>query len=126
MAIILHLSVCIGPDVGSLHFGDSMASVNHTNAPASPFHVNPAQLISQGNKCSVRSIILMAQMPCHAHRVQLMMITEPTLWHELFKGITYREVIQSLLSTFGLKRRLRIYAAEKTIKNIFKNKYINK
>lgn len=78
MAIILHLSVCIGPDVSSLHFGDSMASVNHTNAPASPFHINSAQLDSQGNKCSVCSIILMAQMPCHAHRVQLMMmITEP-------------------------------------------------
>lgn len=45
-----------------------------------------------------------------------------TLWHELFKGITYREVIQSLLSTFGLKRRLRIYAAKKTIKNILKER----
>lgn len=86
MAIILHLSVCIGPDVASLHFGDSMASVNYTNAPAwLPHPPNPPpkvkpqhRLIAHGNKCSVRRVILMAQMPCHAHMVQLMMmITEP-------------------------------------------------
>lgn len=77
MAIILHLAVGIGTDGGPLHFGDSIASVIHINTPASPLHVNLAQLILLGNKCSVHSIILMVQMPCHAHRVQLMMITEP-------------------------------------------------
>lgn len=45
MAIIPRLSVCIGPDVGSLLLGDSMASVNQTNATASPFNVNLGQLI---------------------------------------------------------------------------------
>lgn len=55
----------------ALHFGDSIASVIHINTLASPLHVN------LGNKCSVHSIILMVQMPCHAHRVQLMTITEP-------------------------------------------------
>lgn len=36
MAIIPHPSVCIGPDVVALHFGDSMASVNYTNASPPP------------------------------------------------------------------------------------------
>lgn len=44
------------------------------------------------------------------------------LWHELYRGITYKEVILSLLLTFGLKRQRRIYAA-KTIKtNLFLEK----
>lgn len=52
MAIILHLAVCIGTDGGPLHFGDSITSVIHINTPASPLHVNLAQLILLGNKCS--------------------------------------------------------------------------
>ena len=47
-------------------------------------HVDSAQLISRGNKCSVHNIILMAQMPCHADGNQMMMmmmmmvVTEPS------------------------------------------------
>lgn len=41
MAIIRHLShLHQGPDVGSIHFGESKASLNHTNGQAFP----PCQL----------------------------------------------------------------------------------
>lgn len=95
-----------------------MASVNHTNGPASPF---AAYFTGQQ----------MLRSQLYPHGTDAVPCTQGSnddddyramLWHELYKGITYKEVILSLLLTFGLKRQRRIYAA-KTIKtNLFLEK----
>lgn len=63
------------PDVDSLHFGDSMASLNHASGPAPPFTTTRRGLFHGDNKFCVGSIILTAQMPCDT----VQMIKEYTL-----------------------------------------------
>lgn len=118
MAIILHLSVCIGarcwfPTLWR-HYGitesHKWTGLPFTSTRHSLFHGTTNGLfvaLSSWHRCRAM----------HTGFRWRWWWLQSMLLHELFKGITCREVIQCLLSTFGLKRRLGIYAAKKNNKN---------